>query len=546
MFDDSDRTTDESHGHHRHHQHGHYLHDNPHSDTHYRHQTHQFHPNDEDEILYNHGTPVTLSRASSSSLSSSSSSHSSSSWYTEASANDPFSLRHAERPQHSLSCSNIPDVRKGFREDDTSGPVVFATIKHGSNGSVCSQPNGSAEQRGKQAFSSLDRGQSRSEEALQGNEGDDRREKSRVPNYGPLYKTSSLNRSLAFSEEDILLGVSRGPKRAVSSIQLPSKGILKNREPIADIRKAKSMEVLSPRVAKGQNPIGPKGKVINPADIERARENFVQGKLQFSAFLDEITKQVMSPSYLTILGVNKDKTTGNTCTSAQTPGPVKPQLPPKKHRESSGEARVQHAKPQGRQEKTARSSSRKQSESSNSDKLISYGARKHQGSPPPHPYPNSPSHNTHHGRSHKDKRLSPLGGSVSGDWYGMSGSHLTDGTSTSPEPSQPKQRHHRKKQTTAFGSPHPHNQHFPQPQLEEVHPRPGKRGPSTSPTSSAQGAGLGLGSESSSGKSDSSRARDAPSTTTCHISQQSGRHHSQHFGNSKQRRVSFSGIISRI
>ncbi|KAM7389856.1 hypothetical protein PAMP_023806 [Pampus punctatissimus] len=533
MVDDTDRNTDESQGHHRHHQHGQYLHDSPHCNTYHRHQTRQFHPSEEDEILYNHDTPVTLSRASSSSLSSSSSS-SSSSWYTEMSANDSFCLHHVERPQHSLSCSNISDVRRGFREDDSSGPVVFATIKHGNNGTVCRQSHGSSQQRGNRGFSSLDRGHSRSEEGLlQGNESDQGEEQSRVPhmNLGPLYKTASLNRSLAFSEEDIVLGVSRGPKRAVSSSQLPSKGILKNRQPHADMRKAKSMETLSPRIDKGQDPSGQKEKGATQAKIEQARANFVQGKLQFSAFLDEITKQVISPSALTILGANKDKTTGKTFGPAQTSGPVKPQLPPKKHRESSGEEREQNPKQHSQQEKSARSSSRKHSDCSNPDKMISYGARNHHGSPPPHHSANSASHNTHHGNNRKDRRLSPTGSSVSGDRYSRCSSHLTDGTSTSPEPSQPKQWHHRKQQTTAFHSPHPHTQHFPQHQPQQAHPGPGQRGPGNSSPSSVQGAGPGLRSESSSCKSDSSRARDTASTATSHSSEQSG-----HMGHSKQRR----------
>ncbi|CAG09758.1 unnamed protein product [Tetraodon nigroviridis] len=110
------------------------------------------------------------------------------------------------------------------------------------------------------------------------------------------------NSSRSNRTEDILLGVTGGPKRAVSSSQLPSKGILKNKEPHADIRKAKSMEVLSPRLSKGQEPSGQKGRGITQTQTEQARANFVQGKVQFSAFLDEITKQVMSPSDLSILG----------------------------------------------------------------------------------------------------------------------------------------------------------------------------------------------------------------------------------------------------
>ncbi|XP_033487812.2 uncharacterized protein LOC117260050 [Epinephelus lanceolatus] len=529
MFDDTDRNTDESLGHHRHHQHGRYLHDSPHRNTHHRHQTQQFHHSEEDEILYNHETPVTLSRASSSSLSSSSSSCSFSSWCTEESANDPFSLRHAAQPQHSLSCSNISDVRRGFREDDGSEPIVFATVRHGKKDSVCSEIQGNTQKRGKRGFASLDRGHSRSEEGLlQGNESDLGGTQSREQhiNYQPLYKAASLNRSLAFSEEDFLLGVSRGPKRAVSSSQLPSKGILKNKEPNTDIRKAKSMEVLSPRVSKGQDPGGQKGKGATQAEIEQARTNFVQGKMQFSAFLDEITKQVISPSALNILGVNADKTPAKTPAPAQTPAPVKPQLPPKKHRESSGEEREQHPKQHSRQEKVARSSSRKNPDCSTPDKLNSYAARNHHGSPPPHHYP--------HENSRKERRPSPTGGSMSGDRYGRGGPHLTDGTSTSPEPNHPKQRHHRKQQLSASHSQH--TQHFPQHQPQQVYHSPGHRGPVSSPPFSTQGGGPGLGSESSSTKSDSSRARDTASTATSPSSEQSGRHQSQHVGHPKQHR----------
>lgn len=531
ILDEMDRNIDENHGHH--HQHGCYLHDSLQHGARHRHQTQQFHPSEENEILYNQPTPVMLSTASSSSLSSSSSSFSSSSWYPEASANDPFSV-HAERPQHSLSCSNIPDVRRGFREDDSSEPIVFATIKHGKKDSVCSETHVRIHQKGKQVFSSLDRDHSRSEEGLlQANESDLGEERSKAPhmNYGPLYKTASLNRGLSFSEEDIILGVSRGPKRAVSSIQLPSKGILKNKKPQNDIRKAKSMEVLSPRVSKGQDLSEQKGKGVTQSEIEQAREKVVQGKLQFSAFLDEITKQVISPSDLTILGMKNNKTTGKTlATAPQTPGPVKPQLPPKKHRDKLGEEREQHLKQPNRQEKTAHSSSRKHSDCSNPDKLISYAAMNLHGSPPPHHYSNSTSHNTHHGSSRRDKKTCPTGGSVTGERYSRCASHLTDGTSTSPELSHPKQRHHRKQQPTVSHSTH--TQHFPQHPPQQV-----QQGPVSSPPSTAQGAGPCLGSESSSSKSDSSRTRDTASIVTSHSSEQSGRCHSQHSGPSNKHRV---------
>ncbi|KAK2849023.1 hypothetical protein Q5P01_008857 [Channa striata] len=527
VLDDTDRNTDESHGYSSH-QRGCYHYDSPHHSAHQHHQTQQFHPGKENGLLYNHHTPVTLSEASSSSLSSSSSSSLSSSWYTEVSTNDPFLLRRAERPQHSLSCSNIPDVRRGCREEYTSESTVFPINKHGKKGSVCSETHIVAQPQRKHVFSALDRGHSRSEEGLlQSHESDLGGERSRVPhrNSGPLYKTASLNQGLALSGEDILLGVSRGPKRAVSSSQLPSKGILKNKNPQNDIRKAKSMEVLSPRVSKGPDPSGQKEKGITAAEIEQARKMFVQGKLQFSAFLDEITKQVISPSDLNNLGIKNNKTPEKMPTPLpQSPGPVKPQLPPKKHRQDSGEKKEQRPKQPNRHEKRACSSSLIDSDCSSRDKLMS--ARNHHGSPSPHHYPHI--HNTH-GRGHRVKRPLPTGGSLSGDRWGP---HLTDGTCTSPEPNQPRQRLYRQQQPTI--SPSTHTQHFPQHLSEQEQPVSGQRNSSPIPT--AQGAAPGLRSESSSSKSDSSRTRDTASTNTSHSSKQSGRHHSQHSGQSKQPR----------
>ncbi|XP_019725492.1 uncharacterized protein LOC109515867 [Hippocampus comes] len=534
LFDDADRNSEENQRHH-YPRHGHYRHANHQDDTHRRQQIHQTRPIEEDEILDNKNTPVSLSRASSSTLSSSSSSVSSSSWFTEASASDPFSLRHIERPQHSLSCSNIADVRRAFQEDDRSEPIVFATVTHGGNGNGVGGPvHSSTQQRGTAVFSSLDRNQSRSEEGLQkGNEGHEGRKQYKAPYSGALRKTSSLNRSLTFSDEDLLVRDSRGPKRAVSSSQLPGKGILKNKTPHTDIRKAKSMEVISPRVPKQQDPSpsGQKEKGTAQAEMEQARTNFVQGKLQFSAFLDEITKQVISPSYLTILGVNNSKVTNKTSAPVQTLDPVKPELPPKKHRKISGEEKEHYPNQHGRQDKSARSVSRKDS-GSKPDKLISYAARNHQGSPPPHHYAYSSSRNAHHGKSHKDKRLSPIGGSLTEDRYGRCGSQLTDGTSTSPELSQPKLRHHYKQQIHAFYSTH--TQNLPQPQPQHMHSSASQRRPNTSPPSSDHGARMGLGSESSSSKSDSTRARDTSSTTTSHGSEQSGQYHSEHVGSAKQ------------
>ncbi|XP_061690173.1 uncharacterized protein si:ch211-276i12.4 [Syngnathoides biaculeatus] len=407
---------------------------------------------------------------------------------------------------------------------------------HGDNGSAVGGPaHGSTKQSQRGVFSSLDRNHSRSEEGLlKSSEGQDGNKQSKAPNSGNLYKTSSLNRSLTFSDEDLLLGNSRGPKRAVSSSQLPSKGILKKKDPQADIRKAKSMEVISPRVAKRQDPSagGQKGKGIDHGEMDRVKANFLQGKLQFSAFLDEITKQVISPSYLTILGVNNKKVASKTCAPLQTLDSGKPELPPKKHRKSSGVEREQYPKHHNRQDKSARGIFQKHRDSSNPDKLISYATRKHQGSPPPHHYTYSPRHNAYHGSGRKEKRLPTIGGSLSEDRYDRCGSHLTDGTSTSPELSQPKMRPHCNEQThTIYSS---HTQHFPQPQPQHMHTSASQQGTKTSPPSSVQGARVGCGSESLSSKSDSSRTRDTASTTTSHSSEQYERHHSEHVGSSKQ------------
>ncbi|XP_035983331.1 serine/arginine repetitive matrix protein 1 isoform X2 [Fundulus heteroclitus] len=515
-LDDNVRNSDDSRGPHRRRQHSEILYDSPHHDAQYLYQQ-------DNEKLYDHHTSVTLSRASSSSLSSTSSS-SSTSWFTETSANDPFYLQHAERPQHSLSCSNISEVRRGFREDDGSEPIVFATVKHSKKGNVVSS---SHQSRGNDLYD-LNRGHSRSEEGLlQCNESDGGRGRPKASkiDHGPLYKTTSLNRSLAFSEENIVLGVPRGPKRAVSSSQLPSKGILKNKENNNDIRKAKSMEVLSPRVKTGEGQSGVKGKGITEAEIQRARATFVEGKLQFSAFLDEITKQVMSPSQLSIFGVSPNKTTEKTFEPVPKPEPVKPELPPKKHRAGRRSDTELPVKKLSRQVKPP-IGSRKHSDCSDSDKLTTYAGRRHQGSPPPSHFPPSASH----GR--KDRRPSPTGDSMSGDRYSRYGPPHTDGTSTSPEPNQPKQRHHRRQHPDTFKNQNPYIQNF----TVQTHHEGEHRRPSNSPPSSSQAAGQGFGSESSSTKSDSSRGRDTASTATSHSSEQSARHQSQHMGISQTHR----------
>ncbi|XP_052006151.1 uncharacterized protein LOC127660109 [Xyrauchen texanus] len=114
-------------------------------------------------------------------------------------------------------------------------------------------------------------------------------------NHSALYKTASLGQSLNI--ENTQRG-RRGPKKAASSIHLPSKGILKNKDEgqkAGNFRKARSLEVLSTRVQVKET--------SKQSSMEAARNSFVKGKLQFSAFLNEITKQVISPSTLNSLGV---------------------------------------------------------------------------------------------------------------------------------------------------------------------------------------------------------------------------------------------------
>lgn len=520
LFDDPYRKIDETQHHHRH---GHCVHDGSQRNAHNVHQTQQNPPSEEDEILYKQETSVTLSRASSSSLSSNYSSSSSfSSWYTDPFVNDAYSHCHVQQPLHSLSCSNIADVRGAFREDDGSEPIVFATIKHGKN-TVLGDSCGGLHKERKHVFSSLDKGHSKSDEGLlQGNESDVGGKHSRIPHmtYGSLYKTSSLNRSLAFSEEDIVLGVARSPKRAVSSSQLPSKGILKNKEPYSDIRKAKSMEVLSSR--QGHDPNGHKGKGITQVEMEQARANFVQGKLQFSAFLDEITKQVISPSDLTMLGVNDRNTARKPPATPQIPDQVKPQLPPKKHREILVENREGRAKQHNRHEKGAQKSGRKHSNSSNPEKLKSYPAKKHHGSPPPHHVPQSSRHSSPRGNNHKERKSTPKCSSITGEKYARYVPHLTDGTSTSPEPCQLKEHHSYKNCSAVSFSQY--TPQFPVNRPQQVQP--------------GVAVGTGLGSECSSTKSDSSRTRDSASTATSHSLEHSFEHDPQYIVHCKQCRVS--------
>ncbi|XP_059371929.1 uncharacterized protein si:ch211-276i12.4 [Carassius carassius] len=292
-----------------HYQHNHYHHRGPHSpnssSSHVKHadkHTHHHHGNQ--HHFYHPANPKmsgdhhSFSKMSSSSLSSSTSTSSSASLTSDPSLDDETNLMH--KPQHSLSCSNIPEVRRKSHDRES---VDFdfdqrdQRHRHSLENAIELLPGS---QHG-HWMPKLSRGHSKSEEGLQQNKHKDGYSAgSHSMDHGPLYKTASLGQSLAFGgNTDNTLGGRVVPKKAVSSIQLPSKGILKNKDEgqkDGNFRKAKSMEVLSTRVH-----VTGASKQISK---EAARDNFVKGKLQFSAFLDEITKQVISPCALNSFGIN--------------------------------------------------------------------------------------------------------------------------------------------------------------------------------------------------------------------------------------------------
>ncbi|KAJ3588344.1 hypothetical protein NHX12_011937 [Muraenolepis orangiensis] len=451
----------------------------------------------------------------------------------EASASDPYSALPAQRPQHSLSCSNILEVRTGFRQDEGSEPIVFATVKRSApQASSYGRTEGRSRRKELTRASSLDRGQSRSDEGLlQTSEDEVAAGGQRMR--GALYKTASFGRSVALSEENLVLGASGRPRRGVSSNQVPGKGILKNQKPQPDIRKAKSMEVLSSRVAKGQGKGADKGKGTTPAEMETARESFVQGKLQFSSFLDEITKQVISPSNLNILGVNHFKCPAKTPEPVRGPGAAKPQPPVKKHRQScSGEEREQQHKPPATQEKieslcNSPSHHSTSSARSDPDRLTTYVARRHRGSPPPHPHPQSSSHHPPPGGKRQEEKSPVIAGHKARESDLSRGSHFTDGASTSSEPVLPNKRNPGKHRNASPRSPPPTHPH---PHLPHIHPRHGYTSSGYQEEGQGHGGYKSLGSapgvesEPGSCKSDSPRTRAA--TTNSQSSDQSVRHRS--------------------
>ncbi|XP_058874928.1 filaggrin-2-like [Acipenser ruthenus] len=253
----------------------------------------------------------------SSSTSSSSSSSSSASWSSEESTQSlqlPPSnknrnvigapgLYHPAR--QSRSCVDIPgEIRAGFgrggeEEEEEEG-------EGGDAGSGRQSRGRSGEREG---FPRIRRGQSKSEERLLGSDSEPGRS---------LIKTVSLERSLAFNDQ--VLPAPWTPKKPGSSAQLPSKGILKNggHKPGTEgvFRKAKSMEVIWDREGSRAQGVRSAGKTRGGEQEEQEEERgtvpvFVQEKLKFSAFLNEITRQVLSPSRLSSLGLKPETPSRN-------------------------------------------------------------------------------------------------------------------------------------------------------------------------------------------------------------------------------------------
>ncbi|KAK2838573.1 hypothetical protein Q7C36_013387 [Tachysurus vachellii] len=243
---------------------------------------------------------------------SSSSSSSTASLFSESSLDSEWHFL-LNKHQHSVSCSNLPEAR--IFQDEASGNIDFdlsdlaLNIHHKQQKQQHFGHSGLQQQVSERGLrkSPLFRCQSKIEEGLLQSVNQEHSTKA----YGRphpldlnhLYKTTSLGQNLAVKDKAAATVNMARPKRAVSSIQLPSKGILKNKDDgqkHGSFRKAKSMEALST-----------KGQSTNPhmqSSVEALRDNFVKGKTEFSAFLDEITRKVISPSRLSSFRSNPSHT----------------------------------------------------------------------------------------------------------------------------------------------------------------------------------------------------------------------------------------------
>ncbi|KAJ8384604.1 hypothetical protein AAFF_G00200410 [Aldrovandia affinis] len=332
-----------------------------------------------------------------------------------------------------------------------------------------------------------------------------------------LYKSPSLERSLASGGNLEIYLESGNPEKTMSSIKLPSKSILKKKqgqggragEP-GNFRKVKSMEALSSR-DEGTGPGswgGGAGRLRpNEKDLENkkeeARKNLVKEKLQFSAFLNEITRQVLSPSRLSSLGVTNTQRPSRAGSAS-----LKSSKSPREERQvvwqEEGMSRQQRNKPG--------------SPDSMVSSAQSYSSRHSHSSQHSHPRPSSgtPQLQHHTSGSHTDGSTSPeniswLGGQrqdlMGGKRHpGGSKPLLTDGTNTSPELSPSLPRH---SYSHSQSDSHEHHQHnYGSTHHSPVHPKPAHH--PTAQRSTSPRVSVTPERESRSSKSDSSRNTASP------------------------------------
>ncbi|XP_039337880.1 uncharacterized protein LOC120369056 [Mauremys reevesii] len=233
----------------------------------------------------------------SSSSSSAASSTTAVSWSSEASLEKEAFLVGGpmSQPQHSQSCVDISREARALRwrgegpaSHKAEEPVSLPRLKKGHSQSV----DRLSRQQGPQEAQSPPRAQAGGESRL--------------------YKASSLERSLVFNEQTEILAP--GLHKRAGALA-PGKGILKNGAVAKGdgLRKAKSIETFPVRAGERepQGPPTPRAEeeleLLPELGVTKKHHStdqikLVEEKLRFSEFLNEITRQVMSPSNLSSLG----------------------------------------------------------------------------------------------------------------------------------------------------------------------------------------------------------------------------------------------------
>ncbi|KAL8183934.1 UNVERIFIED_CONTAM: hypothetical protein K2H54_001534 [Gekko kuhli] len=256
-------------------------------------------PDTDLQSCHQQGTDSRRDRFSTLSWSSSpTASTSSTSWSSEFSFNKEAFLKTSPHSQHSQSCIDISSKASAFHHSRNREAAYKAEDLSSS-------------------LARLRKGQSKSADRLPRRQG--HQEAQSLPGQNDnldrhLYKEPGLERSLMVSEQTEVLAP-RQPRQTGGH----SKGILKNRAiaRVDQLRKAKSIETITVRSMEreSQAPLGP----VRPLQREKqppssldlnapkkspntGRRKRVEEKLRFSQFLNEITRQVMSPSSLCSLG----------------------------------------------------------------------------------------------------------------------------------------------------------------------------------------------------------------------------------------------------